>query len=84
MAKTKTAKTTKGSRKSQPKMLGIKHYGGEAVKAGAILMRQHGSEYHPGLGVGRGKDHTLFALYKGVVKFYEQRGKRFISIITST
>lgn len=84
MATTKTGKTTKGSRQPRPKMLGIKHYGGAVVRSGMILVRQKGTRFNPGIGVARGRDCTLYALMDGSVKFYEQHGKQYISIVTSS
>ena len=81
MAKTKTAKTTKGSRKSQPKYLGLKKYAGETVTNGTILIRQRGTRYHPGKGVGQGRDFTLYALLDGTVTFYGRSGKTFVSVV---
>lgn len=80
MAHTKTSATTKGSRQPRPKNLGIKCGNGATVTAGSIIVRQRGSRFHPGVGMGRGKDFTLFALVSGKVKFYERSGRRFISI----
>lgn len=61
-------------------MLGIKKYGGEIVKAGSILCRQRGTKFYPGVNVGLGRDHTLFALEAGQVKFEGPTGKRRISV----
>ena len=84
MAHTKTSATTKGSRQPNPKNLGVKMYGGSKVIPGNILVRQNGSTFHPGMGVGQGKDFTLFALIPGSVKFYGRRGKQYISVVTSS
>ena len=84
MAKTKASKTTKGSRKSQPKYLGVKLYGGEVVDKGMILVRQRGSHIHEGKGVKRGRDFTLYAVEKGVIHFYERKNKSFVSVIKSS
>ncbi|MBI4129727.1 50S ribosomal protein L27 [Candidatus Roizmanbacteria bacterium] len=81
MAKTKTSKTTKGSRKSQSKRLGIKKYNGEVVRAGGIVVRQRGSTFYAGEGIGCGKDFTLFALRDGRVHFNKRRGKQYVSIV---
>lgn len=83
MAHTKTSATTKGSRQPNPKHLGVKTYGGTKVAPGAILVRQHGNRFHPGNGVGQGRDFTLFALIGGAVKFYGRRGKQYISVLAS-
>ena len=69
MAHKKAGGSTRNGRDSESKRLGVKHYGGEAVLAGNILIRQRGTEYHAGDGVGMGKDHTLFALVEGTVRF---------------
>jgi large subunit ribosomal protein L27 len=69
MAQKKGGGSTRNGRDSQPKMLGIKAYGGETVSAGSIIVRQRGTQFHPGENVGIGKDHTLFALIEGKVEF---------------
>jgi len=69
MAHKKAGGSSRNGRDSNPKMLGMKAYGGEAVRAGAIIMRQRGTVLHPGTNVGIGKDHTLFALVDGTVNF---------------
>lgn len=74
MAHKKAAGSTRNGRDSNPKMLGVKIFGGQQVVAGNIIVRQRGTEFHAGEGVGMGRDHTLFALTDGVVKF-ERLGK---------
>ncbi|MGZ3705908.1 MAG: 50S ribosomal protein L27 [Bdellovibrionota bacterium] len=69
MASKKAGGSTKNGRDSNPKMRGVKRFGGEAVKAGSILVRQVGTVFHPGKNVGLGRDFTLFSLIEGVVKF---------------
>ncbi|MFP5412857.1 MAG: 50S ribosomal protein L27, partial [Gammaproteobacteria bacterium] len=69
MAQKKGGGSTRNGRDSQPKMLGIKAYGGQTVSAGSIIVRQRGTRFHAGENVGRGKDHTLFALVDGQVRF---------------
>ncbi|MCM0608923.1 MAG: 50S ribosomal protein L27 [Ideonella sp. WA131b] len=69
MAQKKGGGSTRNGRDSQPKMLGVKVYGGQAVSAGAIIVRQRGTKFHAGRGVGMGRDHTLFALVDGTVSF---------------
>ena len=69
MAQKKGGGSTRNGRDSQPKMLGVKAYGGETVSAGSIIVRQRGTKFHPGTNVGLGKDHTLFALVDGHVRF---------------
>ena len=69
MAHKKAGGSTRNGRDSNPKYLGVKLYGGQAVEAGNIIVRQRGTQFHPGAGVGLGRDHTLFALVDGVVDF---------------
>lgn len=73
MAHKKGMGSTKNGRDSNPKMLGIKAFGGEFVKSGSIVVRQRGTKFHPGDNVGRGGDDTLFATASGTVRF--SRGK---------
>ena len=76
MAHKKGGGTTRNGRDSQPKMLGVKRYAGQVVNAGTILVRQRGTRIHPGNNVGVGRDHTLFALIYGIVKFEPTRNNR--------
>ena len=69
MAQKKGGGSTRNGRDSKPKMLGVKMYGGQLISAGAIIVRQRGTQFHPGTNVGIGKDHTLFALTEGHVSF---------------
>ena len=69
MAQKKGGGSTRNGRDSQPKMLGVKKFGGEVINAGSIIVRQRGTKFHPGVNVGSGKDHTLFALVDGSVSF---------------
>ena len=69
MAQKKGGGSTRNGRDSNPKMLGVKAFGGQTVSAGSIIVRQRGTRVHPGVNVGIGKDHTLFALVDGTVKF---------------
>jgi large subunit ribosomal protein L27 len=69
MAHKKGGGSTRNGRDSKPKMLGVKMYGGQLISAGAIIVRQRGTKFHPGTNVGIGKDHTLFALTEGHVSF---------------
>jgi large subunit ribosomal protein L27 len=69
MAQKKGGGSTRNGRDSKPKMLGVKKFGGELVSAGAIIVRQRGTRFHPGTHVGVGKDHTLFATAEGHVSF---------------
>lgn len=80
MAHKKGQGSTRNGRDSKPKMLGVKKYAGEVVKAGSILIRQRGTQFHPGVNVGIGVDHTLFALQPGQVKFEGPTKKRRISV----
>ena len=75
MAHKKGQGSSRNGRESHSKRLGIKVYGGGAVTAGCILVRQRGTRYHPGRNVGRGRDDTLFALADGIVKF-DRQGRR--------
>ncbi len=81
MSKTKGGGSTRNGRDSNAQRLGVKLFGGEAVKAGAIIVRQRGTHFHPGPGVGRGGDDTLFALVAGRVEFGTRRGRRAVSVI---
>jgi large subunit ribosomal protein L27 len=76
MAQKKGGGSTRNGRDSQPKMLGVKVFGGQAISAGAIIVRQRGTKFHPGTNVGLGKDHTLFALVNGLVSFDIKGAKR--------
>ena len=74
MAHKKGVGSSKNGRESQSKRLGVKIFGGEVAKAGNILIRQRGTQHHPGENVGIGKDHTLYALVDGVLRF-ERKGR---------
>lgn len=81
MAHKKGVGSTRNGRDSNPKYLGVKKFGGEIVRAGNILVRQRGTKFNAGLNVGMGRDHTLFALSDGTVKFADKGNfGRFISI----
>jgi large subunit ribosomal protein L27 len=69
MAQKKGGGSTRNGRDSQPKMLGVKAFGGQVVSAGSIIVRQRGTRFHAGPGVGMGRDHTLFALVDGTISF---------------
>ena len=69
MAQKKGGGSTRNGRDSQPKMLGVKAYGGQVVSAGSIIVRQRGTRFHAGSNVGMGRDHTLFALVNGTISF---------------
>lgn len=82
MAHKKAGGSSRNGRDSAGRRLGVKKFGGEDVVPGNIIVRQRGTKFHPGDNVGIGKDHTLFALVNGRVKFAEKRGgKNFVSII---
>lgn len=85
MAHKKGAGSSRNGRDSQSKRLGVKLFGGQAAKAGNILVRQRGTRHNPGVNVGIGKDHTLFALVDGEVEFKKKKDdKIFVSIIPVT
>ncbi len=83
MAHKKAAGSTRNGRDSNPKYLGVKRYGGESVLAGNILVRQRGTQFHPGTNVGLGRDHTLFALVDGQVEFRKggKHNRRMVSVV---
>lgn len=82
MATKKAGGSTRNGRDSNPKYLGVKRYGGQLVNAGEILVRQRGTRFHAGEGVGLGRDHTLFALIEGFVKFITRgpKNRQFVVI----
>lgn len=81
MAHKKGVGSSKNGRESESKRLGVKIYGGQFAKAGNIIVRQRGTGHHPGENVGMGKDHTLFALESGLVKFEKRRNDRsYVSV----
>ena len=82
MAHKKSGGSSRNGRDSESKRLGVKRYGGQTVAAGNILVRQRGTTFYPGDGVGIGRDHTLFALVTGAVKFITKRGDRtYVTIV---
>ena len=81
MAHKKGQGSSRNGRDSQPKMLGVKVFGGQVVPAGSIIVRQRGTKFHPGDLVGRGGDDTLFALSAGHVLFGSRRGRKTVSIV---
>ncbi|MCQ9615484.1 50S ribosomal protein L27 [Paenalcaligenes niemegkensis] len=85
MAQKKGGGSTRNGRDSQAKRLGVKIYGGQSINAGSIIVRQRGTEFHPGTNVGMGKDHTLYSLVNGHVKFSIQGAlnKRTVSVIAA-
>ena len=80
-ASKKGAGSTRNGRDSNAQRLGIKRFGGEQVLAGNVLVRQRGTRFYPGDGVGIGKDHTLFALVDGTVRFSTKRNRKHISVV---
>lgn len=84
MAHKKAGGSTRNGRDSNPKYLGVKLFGGQAVAAGNIIVRQRGTQFHPGPNVGLGRDHTLFALKDGTVKFFVggPQMRRFVSVVS--
>ncbi len=83
MAHKKAGGSTRNGRDSNPKYLGVKLYGGQAVEAGNIIVRQRGTQFHAGSGVGLGRDHTLFALVDGKVEFATKgpKKRRMVSVV---
>jgi len=83
MAHKKAGGSTRNGRDSQSKRLGVKRFGGQAVNAGNILIRQRGTKFHAGTNVGLGKDHTLFATADGVVKFETKgpKNRKYVSVV---
>ena len=84
MAQKKGGGSTRNGRDSQPKMLGVKVFGGQAVSAGSIIVRQRGTRFHAGRNVGMGRDHTLFALSDGEVRFSVKGPKSQQTVIVTT
>ena len=81
MAHKKGASSSRNGSDSNPQFLGVKRFGGQRVNAGEIIVRQRGTKFHPGTGVGRGKDDTLFALVEGSVQFGVSRGRKTVNIV---
>ena len=86
MAHKKAGGSSKNGRDSNPNFLGVKRYGGQAVNAGEIIVRQRGTKFHPGLNVGIGRDDTLFALKSGNVQFQKKgpNKRNFVSIVPNS
>ena len=81
MAHKKAGGSTRNGRDSEAKRLGVKMYGGQVIKAGNIIVRQRGTKFYPGTNVGMGKDHTLFALTDGIVRFHKGKlDRKFVSV----
>ena len=85
MAHKKAGGSTRNGRDSESKRLGVKRYGGQEVLAGNILVRQRGTHFHPGVNVGCGRDHTLFAKADGVVRFITRgpKNRKFVDVVSS-
>jgi len=81
MATKKGASSSRNGRDSNAQYLGVKRFGGQAVNAGEILVRQRGTKFHPGVNVGKGRDDTLFALSAGSVQFGTRRGRKVVDIV---
>ncbi|MEA4859497.1 MAG: 50S ribosomal protein L27 [Sphaerochaeta sp.] len=82
MAHKKGGGSSRNGRDSNSQRLGVKRFGGQLVKAGEILVRQHGTKFHPGQNVGLGSDYTLFAKAEGTVLFHSRNNRKYISIVT--
>lgn len=85
MAHKKAGGSTRNGRDSESKRLGVKVFGGQAIPAGGIIVRQRGTQFHPGDNVGIGKDHTLYAKAEGAVRFEVKgpRNRRYVSVVTA-
>ena len=81
MAHKKAGGSSRNGRDSAGRRLGVKKFGGEAVIAGNIIIRQRGTKWHPGVNVGLGKDHTLFALADGQVAFRARAGRTYVNVV---
>jgi len=84
MAHKKGQGSTRNGRDSRGQRLGVKVYGGQSAKAGNILVRQHGTRIHAGRNVGQGRDHTLFALRDGAVRYYSSGSRKLVAIDATT
>ncbi len=85
MAHKKAGGSSKNGRDSESKRLGVKRYGGERVRSGSIIVRQRGTHFHPGVNVGCGRDHTLFAMADGQIVFETKgpKNRKFVNVVTS-
>ncbi|MGH9166187.1 MAG: 50S ribosomal protein L27 [Acidimicrobiales bacterium] len=84
MSKTKGGGSTRNGRDSNAQRLGVKVFDGTVVRAGAIIIRQRGTRFHPGINVGLGGDDTLFATADGKVKFGARKGRRLVDVVSTT
>ena len=82
MSKTKGGGSTRNGRDSNAQRLGVKVFGGEQIRTGAIIVRQRGTRFHPGDNVGKAKDDSLFALSNGVVQFGNHKGRKAVSVVS--
>ena len=83
MAHKKGGGSSRNGRDSNPKFLGVKVFGGQIVSAGSIIVRQRGTKIHPGPSVGRGGDDTLFAKADGAIRYYQSRGRTYVTVDAS-
>lgn len=83
MSKTKGGGSSRNGRDSPGQRLGVKMHDGQVIKAGAIIVRQRGTRFHPGDNVGRGGDDTLFATAPGLVKFVSRKGRKLVDVVPS-
>jgi len=83
MAHKKGLGSSRNGRDSKPKMLGVKMFDGQIVKPGMIIVRQRGTRFHPGEGVGMGRDHTIFAKTNGAIAFKRSGERRFVTVVPS-
>ncbi len=83
MAHKKGLGSSRNGRDSKPKMLGVKMFDGQIVKPGMIIVRQRGTRFHPGEGVGMGRDHTIFAKSNGAIAFKRSGERRFVTVVPS-
>lgn len=83
MSKTKGGGSTRNGRDSNAQRLGVKVFDGTQITAGTIIVRQRGTKVHPGLNVGLGKDHTLFSMVDGSVKFGSRKGRKIVDVLTA-
>ncbi len=81
MAHKKGGGSSRNGRDSNPQYLGVKTYGGQSVTAGSVIVRQRGTRIHPGDGVGKGSDDTLFALRDGSIQYHSSRGRKIASVV---
>jgi len=81
MAQKKAGGSSRNGRDSAGRRLGLKKFGSESVTPGSIIVRQRGTKFYPGKGVGMGRDHTLFSLLEGKVSFYIRQGRQFVTVL---